>query len=114
MQDTDGRRGIYAGVEFTARVGIEVQASEPAEKTSGPALKLTLGLRDVPAGDFATRVEPGEGFLVPPVFIGCYWGNVDDGARSIAAWVARHVAGGARSSVSAPGEQFVGQWDGRR
>lgn len=96
VQDIDGQRGFYAGIEFTARVGIEVQASEPAEKTSGLALKLTLGLRDDPAGDFATRVEPGEGFMAPPVFIGCYRGDVDDGANRLRRWVAAHVAPAAR------------------
>lgn len=33
--------------------------------------------------DFKADVEPGEVFLVPPAFVGCYRGDVDDGSYSL-------------------------------
>ena len=84
-----GRR-VYRSRRYR---GAGVRASG---KNFGPCFETGLGLRDVPAGDFATRVEPGDGFIVPPVFIGCYRGDVDDGANRLRRWVARHVAPTAR------------------
>ena len=37
-------------------------------------------------------MNPGEGFAAPPVFIGCYQGDVDDGANRLRRWVAASVA----------------------
>ena len=55
-----------------------------------------MACRISPADRFATRVDPGEGFAAPPVFIGCYQGDVDDGANRLRRWVAASVAPPAR------------------
>ena len=92
VQDIDGRRGFYAGIEFTARLRIAVKASRTSGQAAGTTLDATLGLEDPSADRFATRVNPGEGFAAPPVFIGCYQGDVDDGANRLRRWVAARIA----------------------
>jgi hypothetical protein len=91
VQDIDGRRGFYAGIEFTARLRIVWKASRTTGQTARPTLEMKLGLQDQAADRFATRVDPGESFLAPPVFIGCYEGDVDDGANRLRRWVASSV-----------------------
>ena len=96
VQDVNGRRGFYAGIEFTARLRIAVKASSATDKAAGPILDMNLGLQDKSKDSFATCVNPGEGFAAPPVFIGCYQGDVDDGANRLRRWVAASVKPPAR------------------
>ena len=49
----------------------------------------SLGLQ--PVADVLTRLAPGETFEAPPVFVGCYEGNVDDGCNRLRHWVSRHL-----------------------
>lgn len=87
LQDTDARQGWYAGVAFTARVEMALKAAPPINPQDGIRLHLTLGLQREERFPFFTRVLPGERFDAPPVFIGCYPGDVDDGANRLRRWV---------------------------
>ena len=49
----------------------------PADR--GDQLDLDVGNHP----DFKTDVEPGEMFLVPPAFVGCYGGDLDEGSYSL-------------------------------
>jgi hypothetical protein len=80
VQDVDGRRGWYVGVEFTARVALAIRADP--EK-----LHVEIGLQGDPNTRFITRLMPGETFEMPPAFLGCYEGDVDDGANRLRRWV---------------------------
>lgn len=86
VQDVDARQGWYAGVEFTARVEMALKAAA-AINGQESTLRLTLGLQREERFPFFTRVLPGESFEAPPVFIGCYSGDVDDGANRLRRWV---------------------------
>ena len=77
VQLGDGH-GLYVGWEFSGLGRIVAQAL-----ASGPALGIHVGLMP----DFKTDVEPGEVFLVPPAFVGCYAGDIDEGAYSLHQWV---------------------------
>jgi hypothetical protein len=92
LQDIDSHRGFYAGIEFTARTRIKVKVAPAAAQPSEPTLEMALGLQDETADAFATRVNSGEGFAAPPVFIGCYAGGVDDGANRMRRWIRASVA----------------------
>jgi len=65
------RRGLYVGWEFSGIGRIHARAGE-----NGETLDLDIGNDP----DFKTDIEPGETFLVPPAFVGCYTGDIDDGA----------------------------------
>lgn len=65
------RRGLYVGWEFSGLGRIHARAAG-----EGNALDLDLGLMP----DFKTDIEPGQTFLIPPAFVGCYAGDIDDGA----------------------------------
>lgn len=41
--------------------------------------------------DVLTRLAPGETFEAPPVYVGCYEGDVDDGCNRLRHWVSRHL-----------------------
>jgi len=61
--------GLYVGWEFSGLGRIRAKAD--------------LGQLDLRIGnhpDFKTDIEPGEIFRVPPAFVGCYKGDVDEGS----------------------------------
>ena len=112
VQSRDGSGGWYAGIESSARVAIHMDAPAPAlprstgrgsqklppvESGTPPArnaagdveFTATLGLQ--PVEGVLTRLAPGEKFEAPPVFVGCYEGDVDDGCNRLRHWVSRHV-----------------------
>ena len=64
-------RGLYVGWEFSAQGRIHARSAK-----DGTELEVRVGNRV----DFKTDVEPGETFLVPPAFVGCYNGDVDEGS----------------------------------
>jgi alpha-galactosidase len=67
-------RGLYAGWEFSGIGRIHARAAASA------------GQLDIDVGNqpgFRTDVEPGEVFLVPAAFVGCYQGDLDDGAHNL-------------------------------
>lgn len=65
------KRGLYVGWEFSGVGRIHAQA-----KNGDATLAVDVGNRP----EFKTDVESGETFLVPPAFVGCYTGDVDDGS----------------------------------
>src|SRR5665213_3865853 len=85
IQDVTGSAGVYFGIEFSGRVGFDVSAA-------GQPLKLTVtaGL-DPSEHDFRSRLADGERFVTPTVFVGCYRGDVDDGANRLHRFVATHL-----------------------
>jgi len=64
-------RGLYVGWEFSSVGRIHARA-----KNGDTTLAIGVGNRP----EFKTDVESGETFLVPPAFVGCYTGDVDDGS----------------------------------
>jgi hypothetical protein len=96
VQDAEARRGFCAGVEWTARVELVVKADAPAGDDH--PLHLRLGLMPDEKSRFFTRLAPGDHFDVPPAFIGCYAGDVDDGANHLRRWVRARVAPPARDN----------------
>jgi alpha-galactosidase len=85
IQDVTGNGGVYFGIEFSGRVGFDVSAT-------GKPLKVTIaaGL-DPSERDFRSRLATGERFVTPTVFVGCYRGDVDDGANRLHRFVATHL-----------------------
>lgn len=72
----DGReRGFYVGWEFSGigRIHVKTIAEKPTR------FDLEIGL--VPK--FKTDIPSGQTFLVPPAFIGCYRGTIDDGSYTL-------------------------------
>jgi hypothetical protein len=82
LQDATGGEGAYFGIEFSGRVAMGV--------ASGNGLRVTLGL-DPSGWEYRTRIGPGETFETPTVFVGCYAGDVDDGANRLHRFVERHL-----------------------
>jgi len=68
------RRGLYVGWEFSGVGGVRA-------KTGASAEPIELCVGNLP--EFKTDVEPGETFLVPPAFVGCYAGDIDEGSYSL-------------------------------
>jgi len=68
-----GDYGLYVGWEFSGLGRIAAKAN------AGGGLDLAVG--NLP--DFRTDIEPGETFLVPPAFVGCYTGDLDEGSYSL-------------------------------
>jgi alpha-galactosidase len=85
VQDVEAKQGWYAGIELTARTRIDVTPGE-AVGESRP-ITVRIGLQEDAANRYFTRVGPGERFEAPKVFIGCYGGDVDDGANRLRKWV---------------------------
>jgi hypothetical protein len=84
IQDPTGG-GIYLGIEFSGRVGFDVRGA-------GSPLKIAVEAGLDPAEqNFRSRVKPGERFVTPTVFIGCYEGDVDAGANKLHRFVERHL-----------------------
>jgi alpha-galactosidase len=65
-------RGLYVGWEFSGPGRIEA-------KGEGEELSVSVGLNP----GFRTDVEPGERLLIPPAFVGCYAGDLDEGGYSL-------------------------------
>jgi hypothetical protein len=75
-------RGLYVGWEFSGvgRVHFHSLSSAEGAPAAGPGqLKIDVG--NNPA--FKTDVQAGESFVVPPAFVGCYRGDIDDGSYTL-------------------------------
>lgn len=70
-----GERGLYVGWEFSGLGRIHARAA------ADRADRLDLDVGHHP--DFKTDIAPGEVFLVPPAFVGCYRGDLDEGSYSL-------------------------------
>lgn len=68
-------RGLYVGWEFSGLGRIHARAAGQR------ADQLDVDVGQHP--DFRTDVEPGETFLVPPAFVGCHLGDLDEGSYSL-------------------------------
>ena len=68
------RRGVFVGWEFSGNGRI-------LAKTNGDAKSLDIRVGNEP--DFKTDVGPHEVFWVPPAFVGCYPGDIDEGSYSL-------------------------------
>lgn len=68
-------RGLYVGWEFSGLGRIRAR-SEPG---ADAALAIDVGLDP----QFKTDVEPGEQFVVPAGFVGCYRGDLDEGSYAL-------------------------------
>ena len=92
VQDVEGRRGWYAGIEFSGFVRMALQAGR-AEAGEACTVRTVLGLGKSDAEDlsYRTRLAAGATFETPTVFLGCYGGHVDDGANRLRRWVERHL-----------------------
>jgi alpha-galactosidase len=77
-----GGHGLYVGWEFSGLGRIAARARQ-----SGGALDVDVGLMP----DFKTDIEAGEVFQVPPAFVGCYMGDIDEGAYSLHQWILRYL-----------------------
>ena len=71
--------GWYAGIEFSGRTRISLERN-------GDSLKSVLGLDPEP-GPFKTRLEPGETFETPTVFLGAFDGGPDGAGNQLRPWV---------------------------
>src|SRR5215470_6901949 len=79
-------RGVYVGWEFSGigRIRFHSLSSTPSQPVTGPAAEpgqLEIEVGNVP--EFKTDIAAGETFLVPPAFVGCYAGDIDDGSYSL-------------------------------
>ena len=92
IQDVEGEEGLYVGIEFSGIVRIALRAAG-ADQQAVQALEVSLGLGsdDKQEAGFRTRLAPGATFEAPTVFVGCYKGEVDDGANRLRRWVQAHV-----------------------
>ena len=103
IQDVAGEQGLYAGIEFSGRVQIALKDGRDAlrrgphdglEESDAvqrvpPAVHVELGLDS--REPFQTRLSPREIFEAPTVFIGCYQGDMDDGANRLHRWIESHL-----------------------
>ncbi|WP_348264312.1 alpha-galactosidase [Telmatobacter sp. DSM 110680] len=75
----EARAGWYAGIEFSGRTRITLNRV-------GNKIESRLGLNDE-LGPFQTRVQPGESFETPTVFLGAFIGGPDDAGNQLRPWV---------------------------
>jgi hypothetical protein len=75
-------RGFYVGWEFSGigRIHFQTNSDGGSAPATRPA-ELDFEVGSVP--EFKTDVAAGETFLVPPAFVGCYTGDIDDGSYSL-------------------------------
>jgi len=75
-------RGLYVGWEFSGigRIHFHSVSDEGSAAATGPA---QLGIEVGNISAFKTDVAAGEMFLVPPAFVGCYTGDIDDGSYTL-------------------------------
>ncbi len=71
--------GWYAGIEFSGRTRITLQRDSST-------VHGEIGLNPDP-GPFRTRVEPGESFDTPTVFLGAFTGGADGLGNMLRPWV---------------------------
>ncbi|HVV72730.1 MAG TPA: alpha-galactosidase [Verrucomicrobiae bacterium] len=88
IHDRTANAGVYFGIEFSGRVGFDITAAGQPIKVD-----IVAGL-DPSAKDFRSRLGPGERFVSPTVFVGCYKGEVDEGANRLHEFVAEHLRPG--------------------
>jgi hypothetical protein len=88
------KRGLYAGWEFSGIGNLHVRT------TSLNPLRFDLRV-GLPTG-FKTDLGAGETFLVPPAFIGCYEGDIDEGSHSLHRFILKYLLPGIPAGQSYP------------
>ncbi len=83
LQDDTAGRGLYGGIEFSGWTQIAIRAA-------GGDTSIAMGSR---LNDGKTRltVGPNASCELPPVFVGVYTGDVDDGCNRLHRWVEKHL-----------------------
>jgi hypothetical protein len=66
--------GLYVGWEFSGLGRVAAKMTDAIAMVD-----LRVGLHP----DFKTDIAPGETFIVPKAFVGCYAGDIDDGAYTL-------------------------------
>jgi len=85
VEETAGENNAwYVGVEFSGRTELTLHRS-------GNSVKGSVGLNSEP-GPFRTRLEPGESFATPTIFLGASRGGPDAAGNALRRWV-RQVLG---------------------
>jgi hypothetical protein len=79
-----GSEGWYVGIEFSGRTQVSVERK-------GQSVRGSVGLNPNPA-TFRTRLQPGETFDTPTIFVGSFTGGQDGAANVLRPWV-RQVLG---------------------
>jgi hypothetical protein len=75
-------RGLYVGWEFSGIGRIHFHgAPEPGSSPATKPAELKIEIGNDPA--FKTDIPAKETFLVPPAFVGCYSGDIDDGSYTL-------------------------------
>jgi alpha-galactosidase len=69
-------RGIYVGWEFSGNGRINAHAQNGQ-------VTISTGL----SPDFMTDIASGETLWIPPAFIGCYSGDLDEGSYALHRWI---------------------------
>ena len=75
-------RGLYVGWEFSGVGGIDATVSP-----GGDSVRLRAGCQD----DFLTYLAPGRSLAIPPAFIGCYRGDIEEGSYSLHRFIMEHL-----------------------
>jgi alpha-galactosidase len=70
-----GEEGLYVGWEFSGKGGVHAKTIS----VDPTRFQLRVGL----APEFKTDIPAGVTFLVPPAFVGCYPGELDDGSYTL-------------------------------
>ena len=74
----DSRSGWYVGIEFSGRTSLSVARE-------GDSLHGAVGLNPNP-GPFKTRLEPGQSFETPVIFVGAFSGGADAAGNVLRRW----------------------------
>jgi hypothetical protein len=79
VQRADSQSGWYVGIEFSGRTRVSLERK-------GDSLRGAAGLNPDPA-PFRTRLEPGESFETPVVFVGGFEHGTDGAGNVLRRWV---------------------------
>lgn len=79
VQDSASQSGWYLGIEFSGRTRVSLART-------GSSLRGAAGLDPDPA-PFRTRLEPGESFETPVVFLGGFERGIDGAGNALRRWV---------------------------
>jgi alpha-galactosidase len=78
--------GVYFGWEFSGIGRIRYRSvgadpAAPAGNANEGSVRIAVEVGNLP--EFKTDIPAGESLLVPPAFVGCYSGDIDDGSYSL-------------------------------
>ncbi len=82
MHDPQSGGGWYLGLESSAQVQIALQSEA---RPSGSVMRVKAGVTR--GADSRFRLAPGETLHLPPVFIGCFAGDLDAAGNRLRKWL---------------------------